>query len=196
MNFRPGRSDRRRPRCRSQPGIIHRDVKPGNTSSPGASQSNSRFCLAKVITTTTASPKPLAYRSSTAVGVTQDILTTPASPLERLRTCRPSRRAVSSSMHAPTLQLRNVLTKWRAARPFPGETSAAVSDSILHATPPPPSRLEPRSPQRARSHCPQSVGKDPNKRFASARKCGRSSKTAPASGWSNQARNTHPESAA
>src|SRR5882762_6294532 len=53
-------------------------------------------------------------------------------------------------------------------RPFPGETSAAVSDSILHAMPPPPSHFNPQLPTELDRIIRKALEKDRGKRFASA----------------------------
>ncbi len=53
-------------------------------------------------------------------------------------------------------------------RPFNGETSAAVSDSILHATPAPPSSINPEALAGFDRIVTKALKKDRERRFGSA----------------------------
>jgi len=57
-------------------------------------------------------------------------------------------------------------------RPFQGRVTTEITDAILHAAPPPPSRLRPELPQRLEDTILKCLEKDPDNRYQSAQELG------------------------
>jgi eukaryotic-like serine/threonine-protein kinase len=171
-------------------GIIHRDIKPANIfitfhGSGAASQAGQSsatadtrrghvkildFGLAKLTYEHFRVPEVVGASLLPTAGATEELVTSPGSALGTIAYMSPEQaRGEPLDARTDLFSFGAVLYEMAVGRrPFDGETSAIIFDSILHKTPPSPSRLNPQVPSALDRVIAKALEKDRNKRCASA----------------------------